>query len=498
MYRHLSFLILSLTFACICKAQDSLSLDSCRILALTNNKRLRISHEKIVAAHYEQKAAFTNYLPKLKATGTYLHNTQSVSLLSKHQKQALSALGTTVQNELKYSLTNISGLLPDQLSPLIELLERTDIASPLNLLGQRVNNLLRTDTRNLWGGALTLTQPIYMGGKIRAYHRITKHLYQIAGWEQEQERQSVILSADEAYWQVISLVHKKKLAESFLKLTTTLEEDINKLTEAGIATRADALAVKVKTGEAELALSQANDGLALSRMLLCMLCGLPLDSAICLSDESLQMLSTIPVPPTSYAISTQNRPEIQQLMLATDIYQEKIQLTKSEFLPTIALTGNYLLSNPSLLNGFEKKFRGTWNIGLLVNIPIFHWGEGLNKTKKAQAEARISQYELEEAKELVSLQVRQSVYQLEEAYRSHTISQRNSQRAQENLRIANLGFQEGVISSSQVLEAQTAWLAAQSANIDALINIRIAEANLKRAQGTLTFASKKLISNIQP
>ena len=241
MYRHLSFLILSLTFACICKAQDSLSLDSCRILALTNNKRLRISHEKIVAAHYEQKAAFTNYLPKLKATGTYLHNTQSVSLLSKHQKQALSALGTTVQNELKYSLTNISGLLPDQLSPLIELLERTDIASPLNLLGQRVNNLLRTDTRNLWGGALTLTQPIYMGGKIRAYHRITKHLYQIAGWEQEQERQSVILSADEAYWQVISLVHKKKLAESFLKLTTTLEEDINKLTEAGIATRADAL-----------------------------------------------------------------------------------------------------------------------------------------------------------------------------------------------------------------------------------------------------------------
>lgn len=486
MYRHLLYLISLLCFAQdFCKAQSSLPLDSCRALALMNNKGVLITREKIMAAHYEQKAAFTNYLPQLKAMGTYLHNSHSVSLLNKHQKQALSALGTTVQEEFRNNLTMLSGLLPQNLSPLLQLLGGTDIATPLNLFGQKVNNLLYTDTRNVWGGALTLTQPIYMGGKIKAYHRITKNLYQIANWEQEQERQSVIQSTDEAYWLVISLVHKKKLAEGYLKLVTTLEEDINKLTEAGIATRADALAVKVKMGEAELALSQVNDGLALSRMRLCMLCGLSLNSTISLADESPQALFAPQHQPTANDNPTPNRPELQCLKLATDIRQENIKLVRSEFLPSIALTGNYLLSNPSLLNGFEQKFRGTWNIGLLVNIPIFHWGEGFHKIKKAEAEARISRYELEEAKELISLQIRQSVYQVEEAYRHLTISERNSERAQENLRIANLGFQEGVIPSSQVLEAQTSWLAAQSAHIDALISIRIAETNLKKAQGTL-------------
>lgn len=485
MYRPFSILIFLSALALTCKAQPPLSLDSCRTLALMNNKRLRIGHEKITAAHYEQKAAFTNYLPKLKAEGTFLHNSRSVSLLSRQQKQELSTLGTTVQQGLKNSLAQASDFLPPDLSPLLQLLGGADIASPLNSLGQKMNDLLHTDTRNIWAGALTLTQPLYTGGKITAYHRITEKLYQITGWEQEQERQSVILSTDKAYWQVISLTYKKKLAEGFLKLVTTLEDDLNKLSEAGVATLADVLAVKVKVGEAELALSQVEDGLALCRMQLSMLCGLPLDSTFRLSDEMPQPVPTLPPPSTSEDYSFRHRPELQSLLLATGICHEKVRLTRSEFLPSIALTGNYLFSNPSVLNGFERKFQGTWSIGLLVNIPLFNWGEGISKVKKAQAESRISQYELEEAKELMTLQVRQAVCQMNEAYKRLATSERNSQRAKENLRIANLGFQEGVIPSNQVLEAQTAWLSAQSAHIDALIDIRLAESNLKKAQGTL-------------
>ena len=82
-------------------AQSTLTLDSCRALALSNNKELRISAEKITAAHYEKKAAFTNYLPKIAAIGTYMHTQKEISLLSDEQKGAISQIGTTAQGSIR-------------------------------------------------------------------------------------------------------------------------------------------------------------------------------------------------------------------------------------------------------------------------------------------------------------------------------------------------------------------------------------------------------------
>ena len=65
-------LFLLLTLAVASHAQRVLTLDSCRALALANNKELRMSQEKIKAAHYEQKAAFTNFLPKIDASGIWV------------------------------------------------------------------------------------------------------------------------------------------------------------------------------------------------------------------------------------------------------------------------------------------------------------------------------------------------------------------------------------------------------------------------------------------
>ena len=58
-------------------------------------------------------------------------------------------------------------------------------------------------------------------------------------------------------------------------------------------------------------------------------------------------------------------------------------------------------------------------------------------------------------------------------------------KAEENLRYATLGFKEGVIATSNVLEAQTAWLSAQSEKIDAQIDVKLTEIYLKKSLGTL-------------
>lgn len=475
-------ILLSLTF--IVKAQSFLSLDSCRALALANNKDLLISNEKINAAHYQHKAAFTNYLPSFSATGTYMRNQKEFSLLNNDQKAALSGLGTNLAGPLQQAAGIIAQLHPEIASQIPAL--GASLTSAFNEAGSSLVDALRTDTRNVYAGAITLTQPLYMGGKIRAYNKITKYAEELAQQQHQGGMQEVIMSTDQAYWQVISLVNKKKLAEGYLKLLQQLDSDVEKMIAEGVATKADGLSVRVKVNEAEMTLTKVEDGLSLARMLLCQLCGIDLSSPITLADENMEDIPLL-TPETHFDMSTAyaNRPEIRSLELATQIYKQKINVTRAEHLPSIALMGNYMVTNPSVFNSFENKFKGMWNVGVMVQIPIWHWGEGIYKTKATKAEARIAQYQLQDAREKIELQVNQSAFKVKEASKKLVMATKNMEKADENLRYATLGFKEGVIATSNVLEAQTAWLSAQSEKIDAQIDVKLTEIYLKKSLGTL-------------
>ena len=477
--------LLSFTFTV--KAQSFLSLDSCRALALANNKDLLISNEKISAAHYQRKAAFTNYLPNFSATGAYMRNHKEFSLLNNDQKAALSGLGTNLAGPIQQAATEIATAHPD-LAPLISSLSGK-LGAVLPALDQAGNSLvdaLRTDTRNVYAGAITLTQPLYMGGKIRAYNKITKYAEELAQEQHHGGMQEVIMSTDQAYWQVISLVNKKKLAEGYLKLLQQLDSDVEKMINEGVATKADGLSVRVKVNEAEMTLTKVEDGLSLARMLLCQLCGIDLSSPITLADENMEDIPLLTTDP-HFDLSTayENRPEIRSLELATQIYKQKVNVTRAEHLPSIALMGNYMVTNPSVFNSFENKFKGMWNVGVMVQIPIWHWGEGIYKTRAAKAEARIAQYQLQDAREKIELQVNQAAFKVKEAGKKLVMSSKNMEKAEENLRYATLGFKEGVIATSNVLEAQTAWLSAHSEKIDAQIDVKLTEIYLKKSLGTL-------------
>lgn len=468
--------------------QRVLSIDSCRNLALKNNKELRMAEEKINAAHYQKKAAFTNYLPKFDIMGTYMRTQKEISLLSDEQKNTISNIGTATGAQLQQQLQQLAAsnpLLASILKPLEGMIP--GLATGLNGVGQGIVDAFRTDTRNMFAGAATLTQPLFMGGKIIAYNKITKYAEQLAESQHETSIQELILNTDQAYWQVISLVNKKNLAESYLELLKSLDSDVEKMIAEGVATKADGLSVKVKLNEAEVTLTKVENGLSLSKMVLCQLCGLPLDTDIKLADEEMENLS-LPNTYTESNVSTAlaNRHELKSLELATEIYRQKVNVVRSEFLPSLAFTANYLVTNPSLVNGFENKFRGLWAAGVILKIPVFHWGEGIYKVKAAKAEANIAKYQLEDVKEKVELQVTQASYKVNEATKQLHAAEQNMEKAEENLKYAKLGFKEGVIPTSNVLEAQTAWLSAQSGKIDAQIDMKMSEIYLNKSMGILT------------
>lgn len=448
--------VLLLLFGKMVSAQQTLSLQECRDLAVKNNKELRIAEEKIRMADYEKKAALTKYFPQISANGAYMWNQKDLNLLDMGQ----------LSSSLASSLGGLAQL------PVVQ-----------QTVGA-INDLQHLDIQNVWVGNVALVQPVFMGGKIVTYNQITAYAKELALSMNDQKLQDLLYKTDETYWQVVSLVNKKKLADTYAELLRKTDEDMAALIAEGVATQADGLSVKVKLNEAEMAQTKVNNGLALSRMLLAQLCGLPLTDTLTLADEQ---LDNFPVEERTTSVDVNqafmNRNELKSLDLASKIYKKKERIVLADLLPTVAFSANYFVTNPNLFNGFKNDFAGMFNLGVIVRVPITAWWEGSYKRNAARAETRIRQLEWEDAREKIELQVNQSVYKVNEASKKLAASNRNMENAEENLRSANLGFEEGVIPALNLMAAQTAWFSARSTLIDAQIDMKLTQVYLNKALG---------------
>ena len=435
-----------------------LSLSECRDLAVRNNKELSISKEKINLASQEKKAAFTKYFPQVSANGAYMWNQKDLNLLD------MGALSSSLSSSL-------GGL--------------AQLPALQNAFAT-INDIQYLDIQNVWIGNVSLVQPVFMGGKIVNYNQIASYAKELAESMNDLQLQELIYKTDETYWQVISLVNKKKLADSYVSLLSKMNEHISAMIAEGIATEADGLSVKVKLNEAEMAQTKVNNGLALTRMLLAQICGLPLEEEIRLADEN---LNDFPVSDQTVAADLNeafmNRGELRSLDLAKKIYSRKERIVLSDMLPNVAFAANYFVTNPNVFNGFKNDFAGMFNIGVIVKVPISAWWEGSYKRNAARAETRIKALEWEDAREKIELQVNQSVYKANEARKKLESTYRNMDSAEENLRHANFGFEEGVIPALNLMEAQTAWVSARSSLIDAQIEVRLTEVYLMKSLGKL-------------
>ena len=469
------------------------SLDSCINLSIKNNKDIAIAQMNKEVARYSHKEAFTHFLPRVDAMGSYLRNEKEISLLNDDQKESLSNMGTAMGSAMGEKTTAIlTGMAQQnpQMAPLFQQIGgmmqqlTPELAQNLNGVGAGLVDALRTDTRNVTAAALMLTQPLYMGGKIVAYNKITRYAEQIAEAQSNQKVQEMIVQVETAYWQIVSLESKRELAMSYKNLIDTLDYNVQQLINEGLASKADGLSVKVKKNEADVTLIQIDNGLALSRMLLCQLCGLDVNTDIHPVDDALSApVGNIDTSKSCVDYALNNRPELLSLELLSKINSEKVKVVRSEYLPQVALTANYLWTNPSGFNGFEKKMKGMWNVGLMVKVPILNWGESYYKVKSAKLKAQMSEYNLDDIREKIELQTTQCAQKVIEASKREETAQRSMAEAEENLRYANIGLNEGVIPISNVLMAQTAWLSAKSTVLSARIDRRLAEINLKRAMG---------------
>lgn len=479
-----------LACANVATAQGVLTLDDCRRMALENNKGLRQADLKREETHNLERVAMWQMLPKVSATGGYVWTEKSVSLLSEEQKERIAHLGDGVEADISAALHGelddvplVGELIADRLD---NVLSGSSFVGNLNQAGQNIVNGLETDTRNMGGVAVTLTQPLYLGGKLAALHRTAALMEHLADVEYGKEERATIVSVDEAYWQVVSVQHKKMLAERYAALLDTLERNVALAVEADMATTGDLAKVRVKRNEAQMSLTKATNGLALAKMLLAERCGMPLDSEFVLVEE----LSDAPSDTPSLVVHSPldmdsvyaRRPEMQMLRISDSIAHQSVRIAASALKPNVVATAGYLATNPNVFDGFSNTWGGTWMAGVVAQVPIFHPG-GVYAIKAAKAKQRETQMKMREAEELIALQVKKVGYEHELAQRKMEQAASNLAMAEENLRLADESYRAGVCSSSDLMAAQTAWMQAEGEVLDARIEIVMTSVYLNQALG---------------
>lgn len=459
---------------------ERFSLDSCRKLAISNNKTIKIAEEGIRAAGFERKAASAAYLPGIDFAGSYIYNQRTINLLSEDAKLPTMSFDPATKTFRPNILT-----MPDG-TPIKDPASGNYIPTEVAVIPKEAMSF---DTHNVFAGAFTLTQPIYMGGQIRALNEITKYAEALASAARNAVVQDVVLGVDQAYWLVVSLKAKEQLAQDLVKLVETLRSNVQTMLDNGVATKSDLLMVEVKCNEAKMMLTKVQNGLTLSRMALAQLCGLPVQSDMQLEDENLKNVGIQSTTDLGYNMADvyARRQDLETIRQGISVLESREKLARGLMLPKIALVGAYSFSNPNLNDGFKKSFGGGFNVGATIAIPIWHWGGNYNHYRATKSATNSQRLALQDLEEKVDLQVTQARFSYQEAFKTYDMTRKNMESAEQNLKSAETGFHEGVITPTEVIAAQTAWTQANSEKIDAEIGIRLCQVYLSKVLGTLNY-----------
>ena len=439
-------IVVTLSFAGQARAQRVLTLDSCRSLAKEHSRTLQQKDEEIKAAHAKKQQVMTNFFPQVAARGVYLHMQKELHLI-----------------DWDKPLGHLNFLIPE-----------------------RLRHLGTVDLRNLWVGNVTAIQPLFLGGKIISGYKMASLAERLQGELRQTAETEVETKLDETYWQVVSLRSKERLLEQLVRLLEQTVKDVDASIDAGVATKADGLSVRTKLSEAEVKRSQVVNGLELSRMLLADLCGLSEDEPFTLAEEGhLQelLLSTQTAPiardeDTEAAI--ERRSEIRSLRLVDSIYSKRVNMESASLFPKLYGVASYSTTNPNSFQGQKKEFAGQYYLGLMLEVPISDLFSGAFKRRQAKAEHRVKQLELAEARSKINLQIKQALRTADDARRAYTTALSAVKMAEENMRYAKAGYDEGVIPLLNYTMAQTAWMSAQDSLIDAQIRVLLTESKLKK------------------
>lgn len=434
MKRNILFIIVSLVVS-VLQAQE-LTLDLCREMALENNETIKKAAIEVQQAKLEKQIAVTSYLPKLSgnATGAYLTDKE----------------------------TNMGQLSFD----------------------------------GVYMAGLSIQQPVFAGGKINATHRKTKLGHEMSKENLRLKRQQIISETDKIYWNYVAVKEKAGLIKQYILQLDSVYENTKVKVENLYSTESDLLRISSRISQAKYNLQKTQSGLDICKMALCHYIGLPLDATISIQETTESLKASIDTDQIG-AGSIYNRPEYALLQYQISMNEQNVKVARSEFLPSLGLGIGYnwlgnikykMYSEDEM--GNRKINSGTFDtntgsIMLSLSVPIFHFGEGVKKVKKAKLDVDIARLDMQEKYRQMNIEKEEALHNLYSAKTMIDAALTSKSQAEENLRIMRIRYENGYAILTDLMDAQNVWEEANVSVIESLTQYKIYETDYKRTIGRL-------------
>lgn len=445
-------------------AVRQLTLEQARELALQNNKDITKSKLTIEQTQNDMRAYKTNFYPRINALVTDFYSTS-------HGDFSIEGGHLPI-----YTLNPTTGTYLPNVTP------NADGSYTLNQYADFPSQKIEYKLNNIFLGSLTLTQPLYMGGKIRSAYKMASLGANMATENLRLTESQVLLRTDEAYTQAVRARQLADVARSYKQLLDELMKNVESAVRHGLKERNDILKVQVKLNEAELSIQRADNATRLATMNLCHIVGLPLTTALELRAD--QFSDDIPVADIVEQ-SVARRPESAILQAKTDIAAQQVRLTRSDYMPQLALfaSGSYVngvkVGDSKLLNN------GAVTVGAMLKVPIVTFGERTYKIRSAKAKQQLAQMDQQDLTEQMQLELARATNLYTEAQTEVRLTRNSLEQAEENMRLARKQYDVGMEPLSQLLDAQALWQQASADVVNAQCQLQLAHTQLLKAQGRL-------------
>lgn len=442
------WIITALLFTMQVHAQSVLTLEQVQTLAVENNLKMRQADNAVAQSEEQKKAAFTHYFPQMSGVGFGMRTNEDM-----------------IQTEIKPG-----ELIPAEASQILPIQLLIPQSIPVSLMD-----------RGLVVG-VTAVQPLYMGGQIVNGNKLAKLGIEVSQLQKQGSYNQVSLTAEQYYWQIVTLKEKQKTLASVREMLKNYEKDADIAVKAGVGMPNDLLSVQLKMNEIESNMIKLDNGIRLAKRVLAQYIGKEGEEIDVVADID---LSELPVRPNfdsaaegDVANDVTNTVEYQLLQKNVEASRLQRKMEVGKNLPTVAVGAGYNYVNFG--DGMENDF------GMLfatVKVPISDWWGGSHNIKRMKLTQKNAEEMLADNTQLLKIRVQKNKDDVDDAYLQLLLAKKSIEQSEENLRLNKDYYNAGTGSMSDLLDAEQKYQQARDQYVDAYATLQTKMVEYKQSIG---------------
>ncbi len=425
----------------------TLSLEECRAMAIETNYNLKNSVQRALIAEDMLAAYKTNHLPNFSLSANYIYSTASLEATIEGGYLPIFTNGVMSSESFAY--------MPSQSYEL-------EIGSAYNV------------------GAM-VTQPIYMGRRVSNAIKLARVGVEVSAYDRQRSEAEVLQLLDNAFYQLLEVEDMLLSAQKYQEVVAEFHRQMESGYNRGMKTRNDLLKTSVKLNEAEILTQKATNGVRLAKMNLCYMVGLPLSTL----DIKLQSPEEVSTKVSDVDLDITARAEYAMLESQIEAKELEAKITRGEFLPTLSAVATYGYQNGIILNSTTLQ-GNSFTGGVMLSVPIFHWGEGRRKTAAKEREIVIAQNQMEDLRQQMTLELLRAIQNYNESILEVQLYEQSLTQTEENMRMSESQYNAGMETIADYLESQALWQKAMGDLCSAKGRQRSAYTTYLRCRGELT------------